>query len=271
MPTPHRFGKTINEKHTYNRTESKHSDVKWTDKAGIAIQGFSVIITLLLFAQVIRQNNIAAKSTALADSSARQAKRSADAAESTFQFAKQSSTINDSISAINFNLNKQSVEAQIKSLTQSTNRFEIENEPILQIIQCHVTEFEPNSDMVITIMLSNFGRYPAKVLASGYYREISEKPPDYNKVIITREKEPNEVKEFLSYQYPLVQKPHFKSVYPENRINLEKEIRSIFFLGFIDYENVVTKILKRYKFMFQLNPFNSKFDKCIFTETAIIK
>ena len=126
----HRFGKVVNQQHTYNRKENKGSDIKWTDKAGVAVQAFSIIITLFLFREVIRQNKIAERSTVLADSSAMQAKRSADAAQrsvdyadSAFKLAQLTFNSSDSTSKITLELSKRSLQAQMKYSNISESNF----------------------------------------------------------------------------------------------------------------------------------------------------
>ena len=80
---------------------------KWTDIAMVLITLALAIYTYKLFDVAADQTEISKQNIALAQKSAKEAQRSADAAENAILFAKQSTKSSDSISAMNFNLSKQ--------------------------------------------------------------------------------------------------------------------------------------------------------------------
>lgn len=117
----HRFGKARNQKHSYPKKENEQQRIKWTEKYAVYIQALSAIVTLLLFWQVIRQNKITERSVTLSDSSAMQAKRSADAAQrsvdyadSAYRLTKESFKSSDSAGKLSYSLSEKALQTQMK-------------------------------------------------------------------------------------------------------------------------------------------------------------
>ena len=144
-------------------------------------------ITLFLFRQATRQNDISEKNIKLADSSAKAARISAIAAQrtvdymdSTFKLTKESMTSSDSNFIKTLNLTQKSVEASIKSasladsafnlnktgLKLTASIFEIDNRAVVYFDEMILNSFEIGKSISVQIGIKNYGKSPA------YFRSI---------------------------------------------------------------------------------------------------
>ncbi len=171
-----------NSKEKNERTTQYEKWGTWSDRIGVAVNIVLAAITLLLFSQAIRQNNISEKNIALADSSAKAARLSAiaaqrtvDYADSSFKLTKESILSGDenfskslemtrkSVLAANrsaalsdsaFNLNKQ-------ALNLTAKNFEIDNRAIVYFDKMDIAPIEIGKPIQAQITFQNFGKAAA--------------------------------------------------------------------------------------------------------------
>ena len=67
-----------------------------------------------------------------------------------------------------FNLQKQSVNAQIKTLREQQKEFEIENKPLVQVADVRIDTLAPGKRMSIRFSFINYGKQPVKGLVNKY-------------------------------------------------------------------------------------------------------
>lgn len=186
------FSRLRQSKNTQNKKENESHNpyIKygtWTDRIGIVVNIAMATITLFLFRQATRQNDISEKNIQLADSSAKAARISAIAAQrtvdymdSTFKLTKESMTSSDSNFIQTLNLTRKSVDASIKSasladsafnlnktgLNLTASFFEIDNRSIVYFDEMILNPFEVGKSISVQIGIKNYGKSPA------YFRSI---------------------------------------------------------------------------------------------------
>jgi len=217
-----------------------------------AIIGGIAIVALWLSGQALRETAKASKAAEIADSLTRVALLR-DSVRNI------QSSIDDSIKFIKrFELDRKSADGQISTmkgtLAETKKQFEATNEPYVQIGNIAVRSFNINSPISISYTLTNLNNYPLKILELRVTTTTRPTHPDYvedRKGLIPQDLQ-------AINQYIIKETPDsFTYVEPipltgSRFINVLRKEYFLFLSGYVEYENLVTKTNRFYKFQIKI-------------------
>lgn len=267
-----------------NTTQAKEKNIRttqydkwgtWSDRIGVGVNIVLAAITLLLFSQAIRQNNISEQNIALADSSAKAARLSAiaaqrtvDYADSSFKLAKESIASSDSDFIETIRLTKKSVDASNKAasladsafnlnkvgLNLTAKIFEIDNRAIIYFDQINLNTVEINKPITVQIGFKNYGKSPA------YFRSLRTAisfDTSVNFKNFSYTKDQKKYINLLCIQQNGFVSPVFSSnIVVDSVLNyfIKTERINVFFHGELFYEDISTNKYFVYSFCIRIKP-----------------
>jgi hypothetical protein len=203
-------------------------------------------LTYMLFQKTIEANKTSQSSLLEAQKAVDQAKRANDIAEANFKLAQISSASSDSINNANLELSKKSVEAQINSIKESQNRFEIENAPFLQIMYPKIIP-KLNEQFSIAYHIINISGNPAKItdMATFYSLTDSLPPAIPNKIPKDKFKAVNG---YVIKETPIEDKFTFPGILRKREYDMIVDRKAVvYFYPTFNYINLATNKKRTYK------------------------
>lgn len=169
--------------------------------------------------------------------------------------------VNDSINfkkdSLNNDLIKKSINAQIASIKETQRQFEIGNEPYLQSeMPIFTSGFEVGQPTEVEYQIQNLGNYPVKILKMGLVVATKVVPPDFSEVYAS-----NPIGGMQNYYVinGIPNSPYRSNTtaLTENQVaNVKSGKWFVYTIGFVKYQNLVTKKIREYRFMTKSDIFN---------------
>lgn len=172
--------------------------------------------------------------------------------ERTFDLSKRSLDSNTNANNNSFQLQKQSVASQIKSIADVENRFKTEGQPLLQIINISINTDSVNGKVTGEFYIANLGKFAATI-DSGYW----------NFGFFFEKATLKEIDKYKNDAHPIAanyiaanlnaQQITFSTPVSETGISLlKRSLYSCFLKGQITYTDVVTKSSFIYSFVIKI-------------------
>lgn len=251
---------------------------KWSNiiaAAGLILAGIIFYYTYLLFKETQRSTNAAVASAEAAQNTYKEQHYNDSVLLYIDSVRNHNDSINDAIEAselhikdsINtaynkaqFALQQASTQAQIEALREESRRFEVENQPFLQIAG-DVIRFDTmqvGKSLTVSITVDNLGKYPAKILsfASSIFADnIRVNYKDVEPVIrFNRDKISLPFDQYITNTKPLVLKSYGSVVMSDSQYKgLKTGAYKIYVTGFMKYGNLLNNKLMIYKFSLEIN------------------
>lgn len=171
--------------------------------------------------------------------------------------------INDSLQRIDDSTNNRqtvdlankSLDAQIEALKESQRQFEDLNRPILQMKSVKLRNYGIGRDFYFRYLLSNIGNYPVQITKRRFGIIIETFRPSLDSAIDVDTIKPeggaylskeNNDSTYINYGALL---------HPAEYMLLHDHIGYIYFMGVIEYQNLITKEKGIYEFIIEYTPF----------------
>jgi len=215
---------------------------------GVIINTILAIVALAVFGLTILQTRSALKSVSLA-------KQTLDSTIAfnnlTLKSQKEADEINEKRLKEKFDLDKESLKAQIEALNSAKSQFTIGNEPFLQLSNLAYSKLEVDKPVTTDLFVENLGNYPVKIIS---FKSIT-LPSEY-----VAESYLKEVPENSKYagQYVIKGSPLSMKSTSKNLLNIptyeavNSEKYHIHLIGKIIYKNLISNKDKIYTFHYKL-------------------
>lgn len=147
-----------------------------------------------------------------------------------------------------------SLEAQINSLKETHRQFDASNEPYIQVKDPTIVEFNPGVPISVNMHFVNLGNYPVHVLSSATFISTSISPPKINDLKWSSHRFDN-FNAYIVKESPISFSNRDPRPLDESRYRAVVEGKYfIYYSGMLIYQNLITKKIKRYKFILKLTP-----------------
>ena len=187
------------------------------------------------------------------------------------QDAKKSATLQaenkEKLDSQTFNLQKQGLDAQIKSLKETQKEFEVENKPLVQVINFQFDTLMHSKKILISFAFRNYGKQPVKCLTSKY-------AVDFQTGIEYKEKQKINWNNVIQNAYLTNSTASFCTWKTGDTINqasvnaIYNGTISTYVFGSMIYQNTVTS--KKWMFNFRLRYTDHQFGTDGLIDTAIV-
>lgn len=223
----------------------------WFDISMLVLNILVAGVTLFLFNETKEANRISRASMDSANVALGVAKKANEISEANYKLALAISKSDDSISIINLELNRKSVEAQIKSLKETQKQFEIINKPYIEFRDFRWTKFEPDEKFQIAYTIVNLSNATLKITKRRLFLYSNGHPIELKNVKNYNDKRTNETRiSYFNKENQISENFISQADIPKAMFDIVVHQMGIkfYFAGEIEYENEATKKRRLYKF-----------------------
>lgn len=177
--------------------------------------------------------------------------------EETFKFQKQQAEDALADTKKQFELQNAVIQSQIKALEDTQTRFEIENEPYLEIKNYSVLMTSSTSEINIVWEFTNFGKHPVKIYESRQYYSYNEGYTVNDLVQLLQTKSFIPSNKYISRESPSKSLNLVPSTAEERPTVYANRIHPFLSVGEVHYINLITNKKKLYRYVAQARNVNS--------------
>lgn len=268
-----------NKKNTLDQAQERSDNIKPVEKdnriekKNLKVQVVLAIVTVLLF-------GLNSVQTCISTNAVREANRANNLTETVIQENKlkafSDSThqalidsvnhVKDSISGIKDNLTlglaTKSLQAQINSIRQTQNEFEIENKPVLQPSSWNMDSLTKRK---MNFQINNWGKQPAKIFTISGRLKVS-KDSSYKRDEILITKRFNQVvPQYAGVAFSI--STNTEGITDNDIIQVKNGTLFLYIIGRVEYENIVAAKRMTYKFIYRFS-YNPLFSVDIIKDTV---
>lgn len=161
------------------------------------------------------------------------------------------------------NASIKSAEVADSTLKVTKNLFEVQNEPYLQVDNFKIDTFTKKDGIKYKLVLKNLGNYPVKIVDCIFINTIRKSPPSFDS--IPQGNYPWLINKYIVKDNDFIEQMAF----PLSEGNYWAINTPDFFLytmGIIKYQNLVTKVVKSYRFQIQSQPATNNYNLYLINE-----
>jgi len=215
---------------------------------------FGILINALLFLITLSALAVTCQSVEIANEALKDSRQNQKIADERKRIDDSTSHVKDSL---NYNVDtsslgtsQKSLNAQVNSIKETENQFQIDNEPILEVVTTAYPILKENQESSIAIDVFNLGKYPCRILDMIILTAYKIAPPNFKEVYTLGKNHVAGLNEYITNQKNIHETILVPKIFSKSHIeSLQSGQYSIYLWGTIKYQNLVTKKMKEYNFI----------------------